>query len=147
MVILVQCIRLKLTLSHVKLYAKSLIFLLKMAAEFKNLQISKFLNTDANRSFPVPSKVMYISFRYTQFEKHFCRRQIRLRVWDEPKIFPSKCFVFIIESTARSFMLNTMMENENKRFASISIHFVKNFIMKLIAQINILFFPKLKVLV
>ena len=44
-------------------------------------------------------------------------------------------------------MLNTMMENENKRFANISIPFVILFIMKLIAQINILFFPKLKVLV
>ena len=43
-------------------------------------------------------------------------------------------------------MLNTMMENENKRFANISIPFLLIFIMKLIAQINILFFPKLKVL-
>ena len=44
-------------------------------------------------------------------------------------------------------MLNTMIENENKRFANISIPFVILFIMKLIAQINILLFPKLKVLV
>ena len=43
-------------------------------------------------------------------------------------------------------MLNTMMVNENKRFANTSIPFVILFIMKLIAQINILFFPKLKVL-
>ena len=43
-------------------------------------------------------------------------------------------------------MVNTMVENENKRFANISIPFVIPF-MKLIAQINILFFPKLKVLV
>ena len=44
-------------------------------------------------------------------------------------------------------MLNTMIENENKRFTNISISFLILFIMKLIAQINILFFPKLKVLV
>ena len=40
-----------------------------------------------------------------------------------------------------------MMENENKRFANISISFFILFIMKLIAQINVLFFPKLKVLI
>ena len=45
------------------------------------------------------------------------------------------------------FMLNTMMEKENKRFSNISIPFLRLFMMKLIAQINILFFPKLKVLV
>ena len=44
-------------------------------------------------------------------------------------------------------MLNTMMENENKSSANISIPFVKHFVMKLIAQINIFFFAKLKVLV
>ena len=44
-------------------------------------------------------------------------------------------------------MLNTMMENENKFFASISILFLIPFIIKLIAQIKILFFPKLKVYV
>ena len=37
------------------------------------------------------------------------------------------------------------MENENKRFASISISFLILFIMKLIVQIKILFPPKLKV--
>ena len=37
-------------------------------------------------------------------------------------------------------MLNTMMENENKRFADISIPFLKLFVMKLIAQINIIYF-------
>ena len=44
-------------------------------------------------------------------------------------------------------MLNTMMEHENKDFANISIPFRILFIMKLIAEINILLFPKLKVLV
>ena len=44
-------------------------------------------------------------------------------------------------------MLNTTMKNENKRFANLSIPFVIFFKMKLSAQINTLFFPKLKVLV
>ena len=35
-------------------------------------------------------------------------------------------------------MLNTIMENENKRFANISIPFIILFIIRLIAQINIL---------
>ena len=41
-------------------------------------------------------------------------------------------------------MLNTMMENEKKRFASISIPFLILFVMKLIAQIKILFFPEIE---
>ena len=36
-------------------------------------------------------------------------------------------------------MLNTMMENENKRFANISIPFVILFTMKFVTQIKILF--------
>ena len=44
-------------------------------------------------------------------------------------------------------MLNTMMEKENKRLTNISTLLVILFIMNLITQINILFFPKLKVLV
>ena len=43
-------------------------------------------------------------------------------------------------------MLNTMMKSESKRFANISIPFLILFITKSIAQIDILFFPKLKVL-
>ena len=44
-------------------------------------------------------------------------------------------------------MLNTMMENETTPFTNISIPFLMLFVMKLIAQINILFPPKLKVLI
>ena len=44
-------------------------------------------------------------------------------------------------------MRNTMMENENKGLANISIPFLTLFIIKLIAQINIRSFSKLKVLV
>ena len=41
-------------------------------------------------------------------------------------------------------MLNIMIENENKRFANHSIRFLILSIMKLISQINMLLFPKLK---
>ena len=40
------------------------IFFVKAAGKFRNLQINKVLNTDTNRVFPVPFKVMYISLRY-----------------------------------------------------------------------------------
>ena len=49
-------------------------------------------------------------------------------------------FFSLTKCITRSFMLNTMMENENKRFADISIPFLKLFVMKLIAQINIIYF-------
>ena len=44
--------------------------------------------------------------------------------------------LFLIKSITRNFMLNTTMENENKRFASISIPFLILFMMKLMAQIE-----------
>ena len=52
--------------SREKLYVNfgKLIFLGKTAMKFRNLQISKILNTDTNRNFPVPFKVIYISLRY-----------------------------------------------------------------------------------
>ena len=43
----------------------NLIFLVKMDVKFRNLQISKILNTDTNRIFPIPFKVMYILLGYT----------------------------------------------------------------------------------
>ena len=72
MVIRVAYIRLKLTFSYGKLHAdfeKFYFFLLKMTLMFRNLQISKILNTDKKRIFPIPLKVMYITLRYTYFEK------------------------------------------------------------------------------
>ena len=39
-------------------------FLEKTAVKFRNLHISKILNTDTNRVFPVPFKVMHISLSY-----------------------------------------------------------------------------------
>ena len=54
---------------------------------------------------------------------------------------------FLIKSKTRSFMLHTMMENENKRFTNISVPFLILLKVKLISQTNILFFPKLKIFV
>ena len=42
-------------------------FLVETAVKFRSLQISKILNTDTNRIFPVPFKVMYTSLSYTSF--------------------------------------------------------------------------------
>ena len=50
---------------------ESIFFLVKAAVKFRNLQIKKILNADANRIFPIPLKVMYISLRYAQVEKQF----------------------------------------------------------------------------
>ena len=38
-------------------------FLMKAALKFRELQISKVLNTNANRISPIPSKIMYTSLR------------------------------------------------------------------------------------
>ena len=50
---------------------KSLFFLVEAAVKFRNLQISKILNTDTNIIFPISFEVMYISLRNTQCEKQF----------------------------------------------------------------------------
>ena len=39
-------------------------FLVKAAVKFKNLQIIKILNTNADKIFPIPFEIMYISLRY-----------------------------------------------------------------------------------
>ena len=44
---------------------ESLIFLVKTDVKFRDLQISKTLNTDTNRIFPISFKVMYIFLKYT----------------------------------------------------------------------------------
>ena len=95
---------------------ESLIFLVKVTVKFRNLQISKILNTDTNRIFPIPFKVMYVTLRHNFKNNSAVSRSSYLF---EPKIFPSKCFFFLIKSINRS--LYTKMENVKKRFANISI--------------------------
>ena len=59
----VGCVRLKVTFLHGKLYAnyRKFKFLVKTAVKFRNLRISKVLNTDTNRIFPILFKITYIS--------------------------------------------------------------------------------------
>ena len=117
---------------------ETLIFLVKAAVKFRVLQISKILNTVANRIFLITFKLMYISLSYTQFEKQFRSKQIRLLACSELNNF-HKQMLFLIKSITRNFMLNYMMENENKYFASVSMSFLIFFTMKLIAQFNFFF--------
>ena len=124
---------------------EALIFLVKAAMKFRVLQISKILNTDTSRIFPIPFKLMYVSLSYTLFEKQFAVSRSGYFVCSEPNNFHQQ-MLFLIKSITRNFMFNTIMENENKRFASISVPFLILFIMKLIAGIKN-FFPKLKVYV
>ena len=70
MVIRVGCLRLKSYTENCMQTLESF-FLVKTSLKFRNLQISKILNTDTNRIFPIPFKFMYISLIYTQFEKQF----------------------------------------------------------------------------
>ena len=132
-VIWVWCIWLKLTLSYGKLNANFGKFNFLGKAKLRNLEIyrlEKFL-TLIQHNFPNT----FQGYVHT-FELYIV---IRLLVWDEPKIFPCKCFFFLIKSITRSFMLNTMMGNKNKHFTDISIPFLILSIVKLISQINILF--------
>ena len=64
-IIWVRRIRLKLTFSQVKLCANFGKFniLVKTTVKFRNAEINKILNTNANRVFPVAFKIMYISLR------------------------------------------------------------------------------------
>ena len=148
MVIQIRCIIPKLTFSQRKLNAKffKLFFLVKEAVRFSVLQISKILNTDTNIIFPIPFKLMCISIHNIYSLRKFRSKLILLLVCSEPNNFPQQ-MLFLTKSISRNFMLNTMMENESKYFASVSIPYLILFIMKLIAQIKIPFFSKLKLYV
>ena len=73
---------------------ESLIFLVKTAVKFKNLQIIKFHNTNINNFLSIPFELMYISLRYTQFAKQFLSKQIQLLVLDESKFSLTNAFDF-----------------------------------------------------
>ena len=119
---------------------ESLSSLVKAAVKFRNLQMSKILNINTNRIFPIPFKIMYISLKFTQFERSGYLYGVKKNIHQKMLYFPYKSII-------RCFMLSTTIENENKCFANISIPFIILFLMKLIAQVNIIFFLKLKVLV
>ena len=65
----------------------------KTAVKFKTLQFSKILDINTNRIFLIPFKFMYKSLGYTQFEKPFRSKQIRLIRWDKQKISLTNAFV------------------------------------------------------
>ena len=60
MAIGVGCVRLKLTFLHGKLYLNfgKFIFLVKTAVNIRTLEISKILNNNTNRIFPISYKVV-----------------------------------------------------------------------------------------
>ena len=77
-----------------------------MTLEFRNLWISKVLNTSTSRPIPISFKVMYISLRYIYIVwKKFCSKWVWLLVWGEQKIFPNKCacFFFLIGGTSQKY--------------------------------------------
>ena len=44
-------------------------FFVKTSVKFRSLQIGKIVNTNTDRIFPIPFKVMQIYLRYTNLEK------------------------------------------------------------------------------
>ena len=76
---------------------ESLLFLVKKAVKFRNLQISKILNTNTNRIFPIPFKVMYISLRYTKFEEHSAASRSCSLYGVNQKFSLTNTFFFLIE--------------------------------------------------
>ena len=79
-----------LTFSRRKLnanFGKFNFFTVKAAVKFSLLKISKRLNTNTKRIFPIPFELMYISLRYTVSRSGY------LYVVNKAT-FPSKCFSF-----------------------------------------------------
>ena len=124
---------------------ESLIVLVKTAVKVRCLQISKILKTDTKDFFQYLSGLYMYLWGIHSFKSNSALSRSSYLYGANRKFSLSNAF-FLIKSLTRNFMLNTMMENGNKFFANISISFLILFIMKLIAQIKILFFSKLKVL-
>ena len=137
MVIWDRCIRLKLTFSHGKLTAH--FFLVKAAVKYRNLQISKILNTDITEFFQHLSRLCtYLWGIHSLNNNSAVKRSGYLYVVNQ-KYSLVNVFFFLIKSITRSFMLNIMMENENNRFANISIPFVILFIYFVFIYFYVLF--------
>ena len=138
----------KLTLSRGKLNTnfRKFNFLGKVAVKFRNLQVSKILNTDKNRLLQYLSRLCTYLWGIHCLKNNSAVSRSDCLYGVNQKYSQAKAFSFLIKSITRSFVLNTMIDNENKRFTNISISFLILFIMKLIAQINILFFLKWKYL-
>ena len=63
--------------------------------KFRNLQISKILNTDKNRIVPINFKDITYLYEVYIVWKIFSQ-QVHPVIWGEPKIFPNKYFCFFL---------------------------------------------------
>ena len=143
MVIWVRCIRLKLTFSHGKLnanFGKFNFFQWRRPWSLEIYRLAKFITLIQTEFFQYLSRLCTYHWGIGSLKNNSAVSRSGYLYGTNQKYSLANAFFFLIKSTTRSFMLNTMMKNESKRFANISIPFVKLFIMKLIAQINILFF-------
>ena len=110
-------------------------------------RLAKFLTLIQTQFFQYPSRLYAYLWGINRLKNNSAVSRSGYLYGVNQKFSLGNAFFVIIKSITRSFKLNTMMKNENERFANISIPFLALFIMKLIAQINILLFPKLKILV
>ena len=132
MLIWVGCIRLKLTFWHRKLNVN-----FEWLWSLEVYRLTKFLTPIQTEFFQYPSSSCTYHWGIRSLKNNSTvSRSSYLYIMNQT-IFPGKCF--FIQKINKNFMLNTTMENKIKRFASISTAFPIPFIMKLIAQIKILF--------
>ena len=110
-------------------------------------RLAKFLALIQKQFFQYPSRLCAYLWGINSLKNNSAVSRSGYLYGVNQKFSLGNAFFVIIKSITRSFKLNSMMKNENERFANISIRFLALFIMKLIAQINIFLFPKLKILV
>ena len=144
MVIWIRGIRLKLTFSHRKLnanFGKFNFFQWRRSWNLEIYRLAKLLTMILTEFFQNLSRLCTYLWGIHSLKSNSAVSRSGYLYGVNQKYFLANAF-FLIESITRSFMLNTVMENENKSFANILITFIILFIMKLIAQINILFLPQ-----
>ena len=143
MVIWARCIRLKLTFSHGKLIANFVKFNFVQSRRPWCLEIyrlAKFITLIQTELIQYLSRFCTYHWGIGSLKNNSAVSRSGYLYGVNQKYSLAKAFFLLIKSGTRSFMLNTMMENGNKHFANILIPSVKLFIIKLIAQINIIFF-------
>ena len=143
MVIWVQCIRLKLFFSHGKLnanFGNFNFFQWRRPWSLEIYRLAKFITLIQTEFFQYLSRLCTYHWGIGSLKNNSAVSRSGYLYGVNQKYSLANTFFLLIKSATRSFMLNTVMENENKSFANILIPFVKLFIIKLIAQINIIFF-------
>ena len=123
MVTRVGCIRLKLTYSLKNWIQtlESLLSLVKTAVKFRNLHISKTLNTDKTEFFPYLSRLCTYLWGIHSLKKKSAVSRSSYLYGVNRTFSLANTFFFFIKSITRSLMLNTMMEKEKQCFANMSI--------------------------